>query len=119
MSGAAAALDRTVARILQWGIGASIAMLAIGVGLMAVHGVDPLGPPPPPFSLASIPSGLVSLEPTAYLWVGLIIAIATPSIRVVASLVGFARTGQRRMVVISVAILVVIAVSVATATIAT
>jgi uncharacterized membrane protein len=118
MSGAAATLDRTVARILRWGIGASIALLAIGVALMVVHGVDPLGPPPPPFSLAAIPSDLVSLQPTAFLWLGLILAIATPSIRVVASLVGFARTGQRRMVIISVAILVVIAVSVLTASLA-
>lgn len=110
------ALDRTIARILRWGIGASIGLLAIGVALMVVHGVDPLGPPPPPFSPAAIPAGLVSLDPAAYLWLGLILAIATPTIRVVASLVGFARTGQRRMVAISIAILVVIAASVATAT---
>jgi uncharacterized membrane protein len=118
MSGAAATLDRTVARVLQVGIGASMAMLAVGVVLMVTHGVDPLGPGPAAFSLAEIPSGLASLDPAAYLWVGLIIAIATPSLRVVASLIGFARTGQRRMVLISVAILVVIAVSVATASLA-
>jgi uncharacterized membrane protein len=118
MSGSAAALDRTVARVLQWGIGLSMALLAIGVVLMVAQGVDPLGPGPAAFSLSAIPSGLASLDPAAYLWVGLIIAIATPSLRVVASLIGFARTGQRRMVLISVAILAVIAVSVATASLA-
>ncbi len=115
MSGAAAALDRTVARVLQWGIGASIAMMAIGVALMVARGVDPLGPPPPPFDPAAILSGLASLEPTSFLWLGLILTIVTPTLRVLASLVGFARTGQRRMVIVSVAILVVIAASVAVA----
>ena len=115
MSGAAAALDRTVARVLQWGIGASVALLTIGVALMAARGIDPLGPPPPPFDPATLVADLVRLDPTAFLWLGLILTIATPTLRVLASLVGFARTGQRRMVVVSVAILVVIALSVAVA----
>jgi uncharacterized membrane protein len=117
MSGAAAALDRTIARVLQVGIAASIGLLAVGVVLMVTHGVDPLGPGPAPFDPADLVSGLVSLDPAAYLWIGLILAIATPVIRVVASLIGFARTGQRRMVVIAVGILIVIAVSVAVASV--
>jgi uncharacterized membrane protein len=115
MSGTMAALDRTVARVLRWGIGASIALLAIGVALMVVTGVDPLGPPPPPFTPSAIVPGLLALDPLPFLWLGLIVAIATPSLRVLASLLGFARTGQRRMALVSVGILVVIVLSVALA----
>jgi uncharacterized membrane protein len=118
VSGAAAALDRTVARVLRWGIGASIALLAVGVVLMVATGVDPLGPPPPPFDPTEIVAGILALDPLPFLWLGLIIAIATPSLRVLASLVGYARTGQRRMVVVSVGILVVIALSVALSSVA-
>ena len=44
---------------------------------------------------------------------GLIAVIATPTARVIASLVGYVRGGERRMAVVSVAILTVIAASVA------
>jgi uncharacterized membrane protein len=115
VSTAAEALDRTVARVLRWGIGASIALLAVGVALMVISGVDPLGPPPPAFDPAGLLSSLLALDPLPFLWVGLAIAIATPSLRVIASLIGFARTGQRRMVIVSVGILIVIGLSVAVA----
>lgn len=108
-------LDRTIGRILQWGIGASIALLVVGVLLMALAGIDPLGPLPPPFDLSALVHGLVTLQPEAYLWLGLIVTIATPSLRVLASLVGFERAGDRRMVLVSVGILTVIVASIAVA----
>jgi uncharacterized membrane protein len=108
-------LDRTIGRILQWGIGASIALLVIGVALMVLAGIDPLGPLPPPFDLAALVHGLVTFQPEAYLWLGLIVTIATPSMRVLASLVGFQRAGDRRMVLVSLGILAVIVASVAVA----
>jgi uncharacterized membrane protein len=108
-------LDRTIGRILQWGIGASIALLVVGVLLMAITGIDPLGPLPPPFDLSALAHGLVTFQPEAYLWLGLIVTIATPSLRVLASLVGFQRAGDRRMVLVSIGILAVIVASIAVA----
>jgi uncharacterized membrane protein len=108
-------LERTIGRILQWGIGASIALLVVGVALMAVAGVDPLGPPPPLFDPSALVHGLVTLQPEAYLWLGIIVTIATPSLRVLASLVGYERAGDRRMAFVSVGILAVIVASVAVA----
>jgi uncharacterized membrane protein len=108
-------LDRTIGRILRWGIGASIALLGAGVLLMIVGHVDPLGPPPPAFDASALVHGLVTFQPEAYLWLGLIVTIATPSLRVLASLVGFGRAGDRRMVLVSVGILAVIVASVAVA----
>ena len=115
MSGTGESLDRAIARVLRWGIGASVALLGVGVLLMVVSGVDPLGPPPPPFDPTGLLRAALARDPLPFLWLGLILAIATPSMRVVASLVGYARTGQRRMVVVSVGILVVIALSVVVA----
>lgn len=108
-------LDRTIGRVLQWGIAASMALLVAGVLLMIAGRVDPLGPPPLPFDPAGLVRGLVTLQPEAYLWLGLIVTIATPSLRVLASLVGYGRAGDRRMVLVSVGILTVIAASVAIA----
>ena len=108
-------LDRTIGRILQWGIGASIGLLVVGVFLMVAGGIDPLGPLPPPFDASALVRGLVTLQPEAYLWLGLIVTIATPSMRVLASLVGFGRAGDRRMVIVSLGILAIIVASVAVA----
>ena len=47
-----------------------------------------------------------------FLWLGLIAVVATPASRVVASLVGYLRGGERPMAVIAGLILAVIALSV-------
>jgi uncharacterized membrane protein len=46
------------------------------------------------------------------IWLGLALVIATPSARVAAALLGYARRGERGMSVVAVLILVVIAASV-------
>ncbi len=58
---------------------------------------------------------LGALWPVGVLWVGLLVVIATPIIRVAAAAVSFARGGEWRMVLIALAILVVIATGVLTA----
>jgi uncharacterized membrane protein len=50
-------------------------------------------------------------------WIGLIVIIATPSARVLASLVAYVRSGEREMAVVAVLILAVIAASVLVAAI--
>ena len=49
------------------------------------------------------------------IWLGLVVVVATPSARVAASLVGYARSGERLMAAVAVLILVVIGASVALA----
>ncbi|HEY7132368.1 MAG TPA: DUF1634 domain-containing protein [Candidatus Limnocylindrales bacterium] len=108
-------LERSIARLLTIGTYLSIALLAIGFVLMLATGVSPLAGTPA-FDPASIPADLLALRPLGYLWLGLIVIVATPSARVVASLIGYARSGERRMVYVSIAILVVIGLSVTLAT---
>jgi uncharacterized membrane protein len=104
-------LDRTVARILTGGTYLSVGLLAIGVVLMAIGGVSPFAVGPA-FDPARLPADLVALKPSGYLWLGLVVALATPLGRVAASLIGYVAGGERRMAVIATAILVVVFVGV-------
>jgi uncharacterized membrane protein len=104
-------LELTIARLLTIGTYASIALLAAGVAAMIATGRSPLDVAPG-FDPARIPADLAALRPEGFLWLGLLVVIATPSARVAASLIGFARRSERGMTVVSALILAVIAVSV-------
>lgn len=112
--GLTADLDRSIARLLTYGTYASVALLALGVVLMFTARIAPLAGGPS-FQLGLLFDDLVHLRPAGFLWLGLIAAIATPAARVVASLIGFVRGGERAMAIVAVLILAVIALSVALA----
>jgi uncharacterized membrane protein len=107
-------LERTVARLLSVGTYASIALLAAGVVAMAAAGRSPLDPGPG-FEPGRIAPDIAALRPEGFLWLGVVLVLATPSARVATSLVGYVRRGDRPMAVVSILILCVIALSVAVA----
>ena len=107
----AANLDLVVARILMIGTYISVVLVAVGVILMLATGISPLDAAPS-LDLSRIVADIVALEPAGYLWLGLLAVIATPSARVVASLVGYADGRDWQMVAVSIGILAVIATSV-------
>jgi uncharacterized membrane protein len=107
-------LDQVIARLLSAGTYLSVALLGIGVALMAAAGVAPRGGPA--FDPTRLAADVVALRPEGFLWLGLIAAIATPSARVAASLVGYLRRGERRMALVSLLILGVIVLGVLLAT---
>lgn len=104
-------LDLAVARLLTVGTYLSIALLAAGVAAMVATGASPLDTAPG-FDIGRIPADLVALRPEGFLWLGLVVVIATPSARVAASLVGYLRGRDRIMAAVAVLILGVIALSV-------
>jgi uncharacterized membrane protein len=106
-------LESSIARVLTIGTYASVGLIALGVLGMAAGGVDPLAAAPA-FDPTKIPGDLAALRPAGFLWLGILGVLATPASRVGASLVGYLRTGERVMVGVSVAILVVIAAGVVT-----
>ena len=108
-------LEHRIARILSIGSAASIALLAVGTGLLLAAGGSPLDQDWPPFEPGSLVAGLLALQPAAYLYLGLIVAIATPLLRVGVALVAFGRARDVRMAVVSAAVLAVIAVAIAVA----
>jgi uncharacterized membrane protein len=111
-SESALALDVAVGRLLRTGTVTAVVILAVGVVLMAAHGVSPTDKPFPAFDLGRIPADIAALRPEGFLWLGLLAVMLTPISRVTASLVGYVRTGDRTMALISIAILAVIAVSI-------
>ncbi len=105
-------LERRVGRVIVAGTWLAVTLVAVGVVLMAAAGRSPLAPAPV-FDARTLPGDAAALRPEAFLWLGLVVAIATPIARVAASLVGYVQRGERAMAGISVAILAIIALSVA------
>lgn len=109
--GAPDALEAGLARVLQAGTYLSMALIAIGVILFLVGGGSPFDPGPP-LDLASLVADLAAGRATAFLWLGVLGVLATPMLRVVGALIGFARGGEWRMVGVAVAIIVVVALGI-------
>ena len=107
-------LDRAIARLLIIGTYVSVALLAVGALLMFATRISPLEGGPP-FEPGLIVDDIVGLRPVGFIWLGLLVVVATPAARVAASLVGYLRGGEPRMALVSGLILVVIGVSVAIA----
>jgi uncharacterized membrane protein len=105
-------LDRSIARLLTVGTYGSVTLLGVGVVLMLAAGIAPLAGGPR-FELDLLVDDLVHLRPAGFLWLGIVAVIATPSARVVASLIAFARNGERRMAIVAALILAIIVLSVA------
>ena len=104
-------LESGIARLLMVGTYASVALLAIGVVAMAIAGRSPRDASPP-LDPGRLLGDVLALRPEGFLWLGLILVIATPSARVAASLVGYLRRGERAMAGVSAAILGIIVLSV-------
>lgn len=102
-------VERTVRRVLIAGIAVSVALMAIGLVLGALDGD---GLPSGVVPLAHLASRLGDADPAAYLSLGLIVLIATPFVRVAASIVVFALEGDRRYTLITAVVLGIMCVSV-------
>ena len=113
-----AAAERTIGRLLIVMTYVAVALLVVGVVLLAAAGISPLSGGPP-FDPAAIPAELAAATPAGFLWLGLMAVIATPIVRVIGAAVAYGSTGEWTMVAISAAILVVIAIGIAIALAAT
>jgi len=107
----AATLERSIARLLAIGTYASVALLLLGIVLMLGDGIGPRSDGPA-FNPANIVPDLLALRPGGFIWLGLLIVVATPAARVLAALLGYARLGDRMMAIVAGLILAVIALSV-------
>lgn len=106
--------DRFIGRLLIAVTYLAVGLLTVGVVLLLANGISPLAGGPR-LDLARLGADLAAVAPSAFLWLGILAVIATPLSRVIAAAVGFARLGDRWMIGVSIAILAVIALSIATA----
>jgi uncharacterized membrane protein len=109
--GAPADLDHAIARLLTYGTYVSVVLLAVGAVVMFARRIAPLAGGSP-FRPELVLDDVIHLRAAGFLWLGLIAVIATPTARVVAALIGFARRGERTMVLVAALVLAVIALSV-------
>ena len=103
-------IERMVSRILMIGIAISVTLMVIG---LAIGFFDGQGMPKHVVPLADLRSLLRTFDPAAYLSLGLLVLIATPFVRVLGSVIAFAREGDRRYVLITAVVLAVMCLSVA------
>ncbi len=108
-------LEATVSRVLKVGTYAGIALIAVGVLLMVVDGRSPLDVAPS-LDLGRLPADLAALHASAFLWLGVLLVLATPPARVLAALIGYLRGREREMAIVASLILVVIALGVVAGT---
>ena len=102
-------IERTIHGILLCGIALSVALMAAGLVLAVARGA---GLPRAVVPLAELPGALAALRPAAYLSLGLVVLIGTPFVRVAGSLVVFARERDRRYVLVTAIVLLVMCASV-------
>lgn len=107
---AMAPLERAIHGILAGGIVLSVALMATGLVLGVAQGS---GLPRGVVALGELPHALAALWPAAYLSLGLIVLIGTPFVRVVGSIVVFARERDRLYVLITAIVFLVMCLGVA------
>lgn len=107
----AAGLEGRVAVLLRLGTYVAVWLIMCGVILMLAGGRSPLDPAPA-FDPTRIVDDLIALQPAGFLWLGLLVVLATPAARVAVSVAGFVRAGEPRMAGVAVLVLLVIGVGI-------
>lgn len=102
-------IEHMVSRVLKAGIAIAVALMAVGLVLSVF---DKEGMPSHVVPLADLPALLGQFDPAAYLSLGLMVLIATPFVRVAASIVAFARERDRRYVLVTAIVFVVMCLGV-------
>ena len=110
----AAAAEYLIGRLLIAMTYVAVGLLVVGVVLMIADGISPLSGGPG-LDLATLGSQLVALDPAAFLWLGLLVVVATPIGRVIVAGIAYARQADWLMVAIALGILAIIAIGVGSA----
>ena len=100
-------LERQLGRLIAAGTLLSVALIGLGVLALALAGRSPLDGGTP-FDPVALPAQLLAGRAEGFLWLGIVVAIATPGARVAAAFIGYIRRGETVMAAVSAAILAVI-----------
>ena len=105
-------MSELIGWILQGGIIISSAVICVGLVLALIHpGQLASKTLVFPHTLADVWSGLLAGHPQSVIALGLLLLLATPVVRVAASIVAFALEHDRRYVVITTVVLLVLLLS--------
>ncbi|MCI4318771.1 MAG: DUF1634 domain-containing protein [Thermoplasmata archaeon] len=99
-----------VTRVLQTGVAATVVLLLVGLTLLFTLG--PGTAIAARVGLSGLLHGLASADATAYLYLGVVVLLATPLVRVALSATLFAQSGDRPFAGITLFVLVLLVVSI-------
>ncbi|BDG61263.1 DUF1634 domain-containing protein [Caldinitratiruptor microaerophilus] len=98
-----------VGHLLRYGVALAAVIMAAGLVLLLMRsGTAPHPSVPVPTSISEVLGGLLRLDPTALIDLGLVVLILTPVLRVAASLVAFAIERDRTYTLITLIVLIVL-----------
>ena len=96
-------MEAVISRVLQFGVVLSMSVVAVGVALWSRAAQAGAGSYPT--TIGGVWAGAAAGQPLAVIQVGLLLLILTPVIRVAASVLVFARDGDRPFTIITVTVL--------------
>lgn len=116
------AIESVVVRVLRIGVYTSVVLILLGVALTAIQLRGELMDParlsdfagnraPRPRTLPELGAGLVALAPESIVALGILVLIATPIVRVLASMIAFIRLRDRTFAIVTAAVLLALLVS--------
>ena len=104
-------INDAIGWVLQGGVLSSSAVICVGVFLLLAHPANLASLLVFPHTPGEVWSGLLSLQAQAFIALGLLLLIATPVIRVGASIFAFAMEKDRRYVVITTIVMLILLTS--------
>ena len=115
-------MELLISRLLLGGVATSVTTIFVGVAIMFVHHPDYLRSAADlsrlttpgaafPHTIGDVARGVVAGRGQAVVTLGLILLIATPIMRVLVSMIGFAIQRDRTYTIISAVVLVVLLIS--------
>ncbi|MBF8289409.1 MAG: hypothetical protein HW391_377 [Chloroflexi bacterium] len=108
-------LEIRLAQLLRIGTYGAVILVGLGTALMVINGRSPLDVAPP-LDPSRLVSDVLGGRPAGFIWLGVLLALATPTARVIAALRAFIRAGEREMTIVAGSILIVIALGVVAGT---
>ncbi len=103
--------ERLIGRLLITLTYVAVALLLVGVVLMLGAGISPLAGGPG-LDLGSLGAEILALDPTGFLWLGLLAVIIAPIGRVVVAGVAYGRNGDRLMVGVAAGIVSIVGIGI-------
>ncbi len=104
-------IERNIGKILRVGVFVSTTVIIIGILMFLLSGHSGYAEGVWPDKFKEILSGLVEFKALAWLMTGLFLLILTPVLRVVASIVAFAKDGDKLYVAITTLVLIILIVA--------
>ncbi|MDR0884924.1 MAG: DUF1634 domain-containing protein [Clostridiales Family XIII bacterium] len=107
-------IEKRIGLILRFGVGAALIVIILGIILLLAnggaggYGVDSHGDNIWPTTVSAIGAGIISLKPSAILMLGLGLLVATPFIRVAASIYAYLRIKDVMYTVITSVVFIIL-----------